>query len=95
MTDPLSLDFFDKVIANNSPITLILAALAFLIWFIGANILTAFHYKRVGQSMWTGLLPFKFPFWKFNANEWSILALLLVVALGRIAAALELNNPKP
>jgi hypothetical protein len=39
---------------------LILLGLAVAVWFIGGNILVAFHCRRLGQPMWTGLNPFKF-----------------------------------
>lgn len=69
-------DFLHKVIHNNPPSTLILMALAMAVWLIGGNLLIMSHYRRIGESQWSGFRPFAFPFAKFNLKEWCILALL-------------------
>jgi hypothetical protein len=55
-----------------------------VLWIIGGYILVALHYKRLGQPMWTGLIPFKFPFSKFNGKEWRILIVLAIASVGLI-----------
>jgi hypothetical protein len=79
-------------IANAPASTLILLALAAGIWVIGGHILVAFHYRRLGQPMWTGLKPFRVPFLKFNAKEWMILVLLAVVSLTLASVGLDLQG---
>jgi hypothetical protein len=51
------------------------------IWLVGGNILVAFHYRRIGKSVWSGFKPFAFPFKNFNAAEWLILAALAAASL--------------
>ena len=57
------------------------------IWLIGANVVVALHYKRMGKRMWSGFKPFAFPFKDFNRTEWGLLAILAIIALtfGRMA----------
>ncbi len=50
-------------------------------WLIGANVVVALHYKRMGKSIWSGFKPFAFPFRDFNRTEWGLLAVLAVIAL--------------
>ena len=56
-------------------------ALAAVTWLGGANILIAYHYKRMGKSAWSGLKPFAFPLRDFNAKEWLMLAALAALSL--------------
>ena len=50
---------------------LVFLALAFVTWLAGANLVVAYHYKRVGKSAWSGFKPFASPpFRHFNAKEW-------------------------
>jgi len=72
-------DFFQKVLQNNSPVTLIFILLAAITWLGGGNLLVARHYRRMGKPPWSGFKPFAFPFKDFNAKEWSILFLLAVL----------------
>jgi hypothetical protein len=81
-------DFFHKVIHNNPPSTLILMALAMAVWLIGGNLLIMSHYKRIGESPWSGFRPFAFPWTKFNLKEWCILALLAIALFSLIFAAI-------
>ena len=74
-------NFFQKVIHNNAPSTLVLLALAMATWLIGGNLLVMKHYRRIGKSPWSAFRPFAFPFFKFNFKEWCILALLFLVAM--------------
>ena len=80
-------DFFQKVIHNNPPSTLILSALAGAVWLIGGNLLVMSHYRRIGKSQWSGFQLFAFPFAKFNLKEWCILALLVLVSFCLAIAA--------
>lgn len=66
---------------DNLYVALIRMAPAAIIWLIGGNLLIAFHYRRVGKPMDTGLKPFQFPFANFNLREWLTLFLLLAAAL--------------
>jgi hypothetical protein len=78
---------------NNSPVTLMLVVLAMATWLVGGNVLVASHYRRLGKSPWSGFRPFAFPFAPFNAKEWAILALLVVISLVLFAAAMLVNTP--
>ena len=69
----------------------VLVALAAITWLIGGNVLVAFHYRRLGRSVWSGFRPFAFPFKDFNAREWLILALLLVLSITFIGIAMSIN----
>jgi hypothetical protein len=62
-------------------------------WLIGANVLVAQHYRRMGKSPWSGFQPFAFPFKDFNAKEWLTLFALAVLSLSFGAIALSLNPP--
>jgi hypothetical protein len=70
---------------------LIFLVLAAVTWLIGANILIAYHYKRVGKPAWSGFKPFAFPFRHFNAKEWLILAALAALAFTFGGFAISLN----
>lgn len=85
------LPFLQKVVANNSVVTLVLVVLAACTWLIGGNLLVAKHYRRVGKSPLSGFKSFAFPFFDFNAREWGILLLLAVVTLVFALAGLLLN----
>jgi hypothetical protein len=56
-------------------------ALAGATWLIGGNLLVMSHYRRIGESPWSGFRPFSFPFLKFNFKEWCILAVLLLISM--------------
>ncbi len=73
---------FHDIIAHNPTAALILMVLSMSTWLIGGNILVAFHFRRRGLPMWSGLIPFRFRLSDFNATEWLIFAALLVVAVG-------------
>lgn len=90
-SEPMSLGDAFQLLARVPQATPLLVILGGATWLIGGNILVAFHYRRVGKSMWSGFKPFAFPFKDFNANEWMVLFLLLVtsVALFVTGAALE------
>lgn len=76
----------------NSPTTLILIGLSAVTWLVGANVLVAMHYRRVGKSIWSGFKPFAYPFKDFNRLEWLWLGLLAALALTLVALGIELNN---
>jgi hypothetical protein len=59
-------------------------------WLIGANVVVAFHHRRLGKPWWSGFKPFAFPFKEFNAREWLSLLCLAMVALlfGTVALSL-------
>jgi hypothetical protein len=59
------------------------------VWLIGGNLLVMSHYRRIGESQWSGFRPFAFPFAKFNLKEWCILALLTLVFFTLAIAALS------
>ena len=82
-------DFFQKVLQNNAPSTLVLVVLGMATWLIGGNLLVMMHYRRMGKSPWSGFRPFAFPFSKFNFKEWCLLALLALVSLTLLAASLS------
>jgi len=63
----------------------------FASWLIGANILVASHYRRVGKPWWSGFKPLAFPFNDFNAREWLVLLGLLVVSLSLFAIGSSFN----
>jgi hypothetical protein len=69
---------------------LVFIVLAAVTWLIGGNILIAFHYRRIGKPIWSGFVPFAFPWHRFNAQEWLTLFCLLVLSLlfGAIAFTL-------
>ena len=71
---------------------LVFLALAAVTWLGGANLVVAYHYKRVGKSAWSGFKPFAFPFRHFNAKEWLILAGLAALALTFAGVAFSLNQ---
>ena len=85
------LAFLPKVVVNNSAVTLVLIVLAACTWLIGGNLLIARHYRRVGKSPWSGFTPFAFPLFAFNAREWGILFLLLVLTFAFALTALLMN----
>ncbi len=59
-------------------------------WLIGGNMLVAMHYRRMGKPWHSGFKPFAFPFAKFNAKEWGILALLAILSLSFGAIAINI-----
>jgi hypothetical protein len=70
---------------------LVFIVLAAVTWLGGANILVAYHYKRIEKSAWSGFKPFAFPFRHFNAKEWLMLAGLAALALTFVGLAISLN----
>jgi hypothetical protein len=86
-------DFLRKVLTNNSPATLLLIILANATWLVGGNLLVAKHYRRLGKSPWAGFKPFAFPFAKFNAREWGILAILVVMTFTLFILAMFVDHP--
>jgi hypothetical protein len=60
-------------------------------WLIGANVLVAQHYRRIGKSPWSGFQPFAFPFKDFNAKEWLTLFALALLSLSFGAIAILVN----
>jgi hypothetical protein len=76
-------------------IPILLFVMGAVTWLIGGNLLVAFHYRRLGQSIWTGLKPFRFPFFRFNVTEWLVLATLMVMSLGLIGLALTIDPTVP
>jgi len=73
---------------------LVFLALAFVTWLAGANLVVAYHYKRVGKSAWSGFKPFASPpFRHFNAKEWLNLAGFAALAL-TFAGFAYLRNPR-
>ena len=69
-----------------------LVFLALATWLGGANLVVAYHYKRVEKSAWSGFKPFAFPFRHFNAKEWLTLAGLAALALTFAGFAFSLNQ---
>lgn len=57
------------------------------VWLVGGNVLVAFHYRRMGKSIWSGFRLSAFPFKDFNQGEWLVLAILACISLsfGRMA----------
>jgi xanthine/uracil permease len=86
-------DFFQKVLHNNSRLTLILMALGMATWLIGGNVVVMMHYRRLGKSPWSGFRTFAFPFAKFNFKEWCMLVLLAIIALSIMGYAIS-NQPE-
>jgi heme/copper-type cytochrome/quinol oxidase subunit 1 len=64
--------------------------MAIVTWLGGANILIAFHNRRVGKPAWSALKSFTFAFTGFNALEWLVFALLAAVALTFLFLAISL-----
>ena len=83
--------FLQKVVANNSAVTLVLIILAAGTWLVGGNLLVSRHYRRVGKPPWSGFKPFAFPFFDFNAKAWGILLLLAVLTFALALTGLLLN----
>ncbi len=83
-------DTFNVLVAMPGP-QLVLLGLAAATWLIGANVLIALHYRRLGKSAWSRLVPFAFSFGDLNSREWLILATLgvLSLTLGTIAIFLS------
>ena len=81
-----------SLVNNNSAMTLLFVALGMACWLIGGNVLVAFHYRRIGKPLWSGLRPFAFPFAHFNAQEWVFLIVLLVVSLSLFAVGLSFGG---
>ena len=81
-----------ELLSHLAPVQLVFLALFAATWLIGANIVVAFHYRRLGKPWWYGFRPFVFPFKEFNAKEWSMLAALAVLALTFGATAIELGH---
>lgn len=90
---PSGLSEVIRIFSAMPGLQLLFLALAAVTWLGGANILVAYHYKRVGKPAWSGFKPFAFPFRHFNAKEWLILAGLaaLVLTLGGFSISL---NPR-
>lgn len=82
------MDFFHKVLQNNSRSTLVLITLAGATWLIGGNAVIAMHYRRLGKSLWYGFRNREFPFPKFTLREWCMLVIVAAISLYLIRAAL-------
>jgi hypothetical protein len=80
-----------EMFANLPGLQLFFLALFAATWLLGANILVARHYRRMGKSAWSGFKPFAFPWKDFNAKEWLTLLALAVVSLTFLAMAISLN----
>jgi hypothetical protein len=65
--------------------------MAMVTWLGGANILIAFHNRRVGKPAWSALKSFTFDFTGFNAIEWLAFAILGAVALAFLYLAVSLT----
>jgi len=78
----------EKIFQANSTETLLLAGLGMVVWLVGANLLMAWHYRRMGKSAWSVLNPFTMPFKDLNALEWMALITLGITALALIGLAL-------
>lgn len=57
-------------------------------WLIGGNLIVARHYRRIGESPWSGFKPSQIrnasirnPWKRFNTAEWLMLAGIAVIAL--------------
>ena len=83
--------FLQKVLANNSPATLLLILVGAGVWLIGGNMLVARHYRRVGKSPWSGFKPFAFPLGDFNTREWCMFLLLGGISFILLTAALVVS----
>ncbi len=79
----------ENIFQANSTETLVLAGLGMMVWLVGANLLTAWHYRRMGKSAWSVLNPFTMPFKDFNALEWMVLVALGITALALIGLAVS------
>lgn len=88
-TQPLV--FLQRIVDNNSAATLVFLLLAAAARLIGGNVLVAKHYRRVGKSPLSGFRPFALPFAHFNAREWGILVVLLVLSLACALTGLLFN----
>ena len=75
---------FAKMPAMQAVFLVLLAAT----WLIGGNVVFALHFRRLGQSPWTGLKTFANPVLKFNARGW--LSLLGVAALAMFFGTMAL-----
>ena len=64
-------------------------------WIVGGNILFIAHNRRMGKKWWYQLNPLNPPFKDFNRKEWSILVLLLIVAMALGIAGIAQNPPLP
>ena len=67
----------------------LLLACAMATWLVGANVVVAFHYRRIGGAWWSGFRPFAFPFKAFNVREWVILAVLAATSLTLLGLAVS------
>jgi hypothetical protein len=73
----------------------ILFVLGAATWLIGGNVVVAFHYRRLGQPMWSGFKPFRFPFLRFNAVEWLLLAALMAASFALCIGAISIDPAAP
>lgn len=86
----MNLHVLSEVSALFAPVPgmqLFLLGISAAVWLVGGNILVAFHYRRLGKSIWSGFRLSAFPFKDFNEKEWLILAVLAAISLtfGRMA----------
>ena len=93
MNQPQQPDFSDliRIFSAMPGLQLLFLVLAAVTWLGGGNILVAYHYKRVGKPAWSGFKPFAFPFRRFNAKEWLILAGLAAITFTFAGLAMSLN----
>ena len=82
-------EIIEKMIVANSIFTIIFLVTGALIWLIGGNVVIAFHYRRMGKSMWSGLKPFAFPVKDFNAQEWIRFLFVAVIGMAFMSLALH------
>lgn len=89
--DPPSFAAMFEIFGAMPRLQLAFLALAAVTWLVGANVLVAFHYRRLGKPAWSGFRPFAFPFKNFNAREWLILVVLMVISLTFGGIAIFMN----
>lgn len=89
--EPPSFSRIFEMYARMPRLQLLFLGLAAITWLGGANVLVAFHYRRLGKSAWSGFRPFAFPWKDFNAIEWLVLLALAALTLALMAIATSLN----
>ncbi len=73
---------------------IIFFGLGFASWFVGVNLLVAFHYLRLEKPWWSGFKPFEFPVKDFNVREWLLLLCVAAASILLFAIGPSLGNPK-
>jgi hypothetical protein len=69
---------------------LVFFILAAVTWLIGANVLVALHYRRMGKRTGSAFTSFERGFFAFNRAEWT--ALIAVAALTFLFVAIAVTS---